>query len=180
MIGNHSAPKTAILEAGNWRHGPLCQATKHIPPPLRIYKTWSNCNSSTHSSLQLESIVGGWTNPSEKYSSNWIISPSRGEKKIFELPPSRSFLTFKHFSLPPSCPLAALLLLRHGTTAVCIVFPTYFHGQPAVSRVGWKWCRMHQNEDGGFHWISISKTTPLLKKNEKKTTKNDDWHHETI
>ena len=37
------------------------------------------------------SLVGGWTNPSEKYSSNWIISPILGVKiKIFELPPSSS------------------------------------------------------------------------------------------
>ena len=34
-------------------------------------------------------LVGGWTNPFEKYQSNWIISPGRGEKKIFLRPPPR-------------------------------------------------------------------------------------------
>ena len=32
-----------------------------------------------------DSLVGGWTNLSEKYESNWIISPSRdGKKQIFK------------------------------------------------------------------------------------------------
>ena len=37
-----------------------------------------------------ESLVGGWTNPSEKYESNWIISPNRGENKKSWKSPTRS------------------------------------------------------------------------------------------
>ena len=33
-------------------------------------------------------LVGGF-NPSEKYSSNWIISPNRGENKKYLKPPPR-------------------------------------------------------------------------------------------
>ena len=34
-------------------------------------------------------LAGGWTNPSERYYSNWIISPSRDEtKKLLKPPPS--------------------------------------------------------------------------------------------
>ena len=33
--------------------------------------------------LTTKPLVGGWTNPSEKYQSNWIISPSRGEDKTY-------------------------------------------------------------------------------------------------
>ncbi len=39
-------------------------------------------------------LVGGF-NPFEKYSSNWIISPSRGEhKKCLKSPPSICFIDF--------------------------------------------------------------------------------------
>ena len=34
-------------------------------------------------------LVGGWTNPCEKYLSNWIISPNRGENKKCLKPPPR-------------------------------------------------------------------------------------------
>ncbi len=34
------------------------------------------------------SLVGGWTNPFEKYESNWIISPSRCENKKCLKPPT--------------------------------------------------------------------------------------------
>ena len=37
-----------------------------------------------------ESLVGGWTNPSEKYESNWIISPNRGENRKSLKPPTGS------------------------------------------------------------------------------------------
>ena len=40
-------------------------------------------------------LVGGWTNPSEKYSSKWESSPNRGEnKKYLKPPPSYIWLTF--------------------------------------------------------------------------------------
>ncbi len=32
-------------------------------------------------------LVGGWTNPFERYSSNWIIPPGKGEKKKRTKPP---------------------------------------------------------------------------------------------
>ena len=39
-------------------------------------------------------LVGGF-NPSEKYSSNWMVSPGRGEhKKYLEPPPSSAFFIF--------------------------------------------------------------------------------------
>ena len=36
----------------------------------------------------IDILVGGF-NPSEKYQSNWIISPSRGENKKYLKPPPR-------------------------------------------------------------------------------------------
>ena len=45
-------------------------------------------------------LVGGF-NPSEKYQSNWIISPSRGENKKYLKPPasySSQMFNFKHSS----------------------------------------------------------------------------------
>ena len=47
-------------------------------------------------------LVGGWTNPFEKYLSNWIISPGRGEKKIYlKPPPSYLFSSWTSFMPPP-------------------------------------------------------------------------------
>ena len=42
------------------------------------------------------SLVGGWTNPSEKYESNWIISIGMKNKTCFKPPPS-SVLQFQPF-----------------------------------------------------------------------------------
>ena len=41
------------------------------PPPQKIY-------------FVISELVGGWTNPIEKYQQNWIIPPPLDEKNIFE------------------------------------------------------------------------------------------------
>ena len=62
-------------------------------PPISRYllglrKRWWNLDTLGNIKVHL---VGGF-NPSEKYSSKWIISPSRGEnKKYLKTPPSVSF-----------------------------------------------------------------------------------------
>ena len=40
---------------------------------------------------QKTDLVGGWTNPFEKYESNWIISPSRDKNKKYLNPPPSGF-----------------------------------------------------------------------------------------
>ena len=40
----------------------------------------------------IPNLVGGWTNPSDKYWSNWSISPERGENKKHVKPPPRNGL----------------------------------------------------------------------------------------
>ena len=49
------------------------------------------------------SLVGGWTNPSEKYESNWIISINRDENKTCFKPPPSSVLQFQPFQLRTAC-----------------------------------------------------------------------------
>ena len=47
-----------------------------IPQPSEFQPTSWISNLAKH--ILLHGLVGGWTNPSEKYSSNWIISPRFG------------------------------------------------------------------------------------------------------
>ena len=65
--------------------------TVHVQPWEPTGEFWS--------SRKLRYLVGGWTNPSEKYESNWIISPNRikrGENKnIFETTTQEIFGTFR-------------------------------------------------------------------------------------
>ena len=58
--------------------------------PLNNRGCGSNHLPGTQNTLDL---VGGWTNPSEKYEPKWIISPRIGVKipEIFELPPPSDF-----------------------------------------------------------------------------------------
>ena len=42
---------------------------------------------------QNRQLVGGWTNPFEKYSSKWESSPNRGENKTYLKPPPRQNMT---------------------------------------------------------------------------------------
>ena len=50
-------------------------------------------------------LVGGWTNPFEKYESNWIISPSKGneDQKCLKPPPSFSFPALVFQQANPFC-----------------------------------------------------------------------------
>ena len=52
------------------------------------YPTLTNLKTPSPPKTALANLAGGWTNPFEKYESNWIIFPDRGKNiKPFELPP---------------------------------------------------------------------------------------------
>ena len=62
-------------------------------PPFRGGKLRSNKETTWKVwTSSLLSLAGGWTNQLEKYQSNWIISPGRGEnKRHLKPPPSSGF-----------------------------------------------------------------------------------------
>ena len=45
------------------------------------------CESCWTSPRSIRLLAGGWTNPSEKYGSNWITLPTRDENKKYPKPP---------------------------------------------------------------------------------------------
>ena len=71
-------------------------------------------------------LVGCWTNPFEKYQSNWMISPGRGEKiKYLKPPPSHCWMHLDNASL------------SHGIMLPCS--STWFREQQAhVVSLQWK------------------------------------------
>ena len=59
--------------------------TKHPGPCLSPNRSWPRIP-------RRQKLVGGWTNPSEKYESKWESFPNRGEnKKYLKPPPRKSF-----------------------------------------------------------------------------------------
>ena len=64
-------------------------------------------------------LVGGF-NPSEKYSSNWIISPNRGENKRYLKPPTRllDYPPWNDHISPASC--------HFFSSMVVVLFPVWW------------------------------------------------------
>ena len=75
---------TMDLQDGFWDYS-CCLKRGEITPAKLIWRGWNQIHVW---------LVGGWTNPFEKYLSNWIISPGiRGEnKQIFETTTKRIYI----------------------------------------------------------------------------------------
>ena len=75
--------------------------------------------------------LGGGFNPSQKYESNWIISPSRGEhKKYFETTTQSIYLRF----VTKSCVMAIPLIPFLAFQSSMVQFYT---------NLSWKWVNCH-------------------------------------
>ena len=74
--------------------------------------SWNTPHSYTTRvfSRQACSLVGGWTNPSEKYSSNRIISPGRDENKKYLKPSPSNFIGLPKSLATPFTQLIGKLL----------------------------------------------------------------------
>ena len=92
-------------------------------------------------------LVGGWTNPSETYESNWECSPIFGVNiKIFELP-------------PPSC------CWKHRCTLIWILFGVVV-GVILQYNKSWKGCTLERQVKvpilSNYHDFSTSETYPKV------------------
>ena len=70
------------LQITHEKKGKLCSLNLHYyVQNVHLQGCSLNTYPSKSSKSPNELLVGGWTNPFEKYSSNWIISPGKGEIK---------------------------------------------------------------------------------------------------
>ena len=82
-VNDHTLPKVRTFWTQKWRFGfRWCSFFKGVICRFHLsFGGWY---------VMINSPGGGWTNPFEKYSSNWIISPGEGEHKKYLKPPPSS------------------------------------------------------------------------------------------
>ena len=92
---------------------PLRSNQSHQISPLFFWNV-----QATLSKLHQHHLVGGWTNPFEKYYSNWIISPDKDEhKKYLKPPPSHQHFPSNSMCFLPPSPVAHHVVGRNDCRA---------------------------------------------------------------